>query len=99
MPEEVLTQGPSLTENTQSGASILIIDDESGIRESLETLLTFEGYTLRMAVDGEEGLRILDQESFDLVLLDLALPGTKWHGASAADSRAPQQFCKGHALE
>ena len=75
MPEEVLTQGPSLTENTQSGASILIIDDESGIRESLETLLTFEGYTLRMAVDGEEGLRILDQESFDLVLLDLALPG------------------------
>ncbi len=75
MPEELLTQGPSLNENTQSGASILIIDDESGIRESLETLLTFEGYSLRMAVDGDEGLRILDQHSFDLVLLDLALPG------------------------
>ena len=75
MPEELLTQGPSLNENTQSGASILIIDDESGIRESLETLLTFEGYSLCMAVDGEEGLRILDQHSFDLVLLDLALPG------------------------
>ena len=75
MPEEVLAQGQSLNENTHSGARILIIDDESGIRESLETLLTFEGYALRMAVDGEEGLRILDQESFDLILLDLALPG------------------------
>jgi DNA-binding NtrC family response regulator len=61
--------------DTPSGASILVIDDESGIRESLEVLLTLEGYNTRMAVDGEEGLRILDQDSFDLVLLDLALPG------------------------
>src|ERR1035438_8029305 len=56
-------------------ARILVIDDEAAIRESLEALLKLEGYTTRMAVDGEEGLRILDQESFDLVLLDLALPG------------------------
>jgi DNA-binding NtrC family response regulator len=75
MPEEVLTQGSALNESIQSGASILIIDDEAGIRDSLETLLTFEGYTLRMAIDGEEGMRILDQENFDLLLLDLALPG------------------------
>jgi DNA-binding NtrC family response regulator len=56
-------------------ARILVIDDEAAIRESLDVLLTHEGYTTRMAGDGEEGLRILDQESFDLVLLDLALPG------------------------
>ena len=56
-------------------AGILVIDDEAGIRESLEVLLTLEGYAVRMAADGEEGLRVLDQESFDLVLLDLALPG------------------------
>ncbi len=56
-------------------AGILVIDDEAGIRESLEVLLTLEGYAVKMAADGEEGLRILDQESFDLVLLDLALPG------------------------
>ena len=54
---------------------ILVIDDEVGIRESLEILLALEGYTIRLAADGEEGLRILDQESFDLVLLDLSLPG------------------------
>ena len=56
-------------------ARILVIDDEAAIRESLEVLLKLEGYTTKMAADGVEGLRILDQESFDLVLLDLALPG------------------------
>ena len=55
--------------------SILVIDDEAAIRESLEVLLTLEGYTVQMAVDGEQGLRALEQESFDLLLLDLALPG------------------------
>ena len=58
-----------------SQARILVVDDEIAIRESLDALLKLEGYTARMAADGEEGLRILDQESFDLVLLDLALPG------------------------
>ena len=61
--------------NAATAASILVIDDEAAIRESLEVLLTLEGYTVRMAVDGEEGLRVLDLENFDLVLLDLALPG------------------------
>ena len=56
-------------------ASILVIDDEAGIRESLEVLLTLEGYGVRTANDGEQGLRILEIENFDLVLLDLALPG------------------------
>src|SRR5438477_5307086 len=61
--------------NNPSNASILIVDDEAGIRESLEVLLTLEGYQVRMAADGEQGLRILELENFDLVLLDLALPG------------------------
>jgi DNA-binding NtrC family response regulator len=54
---------------------ILIIDDEAAIRESLETLLTLEGYTVDAAVNGEEGLHRIEHESYDLVLLDLALPG------------------------
>ena len=61
--------------DNSAGASILVIDDEAAIRESLEVLLTLEGYSLRMANDGEHGLRMLEQENFDLVLLDLALPG------------------------
>jgi len=43
--------------------------------ESLEVLLSLEGYSPSMAADGEEGLHLLEHENFDLVLLDLALPG------------------------
>src|SRR5580698_1854417 len=65
----------SASPGNSANASILVIDDEVGIRESLEVLLTLEGYAVRMASDGEQGLRVLELENFDLVLLDLALPG------------------------
>jgi DNA-binding NtrC family response regulator len=54
---------------------ILIIDDEAGIRDSLETLLGLEGFDVEMAVDGASGLNLLTKHPFDLLLLDLALPG------------------------
>ncbi len=54
--------------------SILIIDDEAAIRESLQTLLELEGYNVDTAATGEEGLARIGQNTFDLVLLDLALP-------------------------
>jgi DNA-binding NtrC family response regulator len=57
-----------------SQGSILIIDDEAEIRESLQTLLEFEGYDVEAAVNGEDGLSKLGERAFDLVLLDLALP-------------------------
>src|SRR5712692_4260127 len=57
-----------------TGGSVLIIDDEAAIRESLETLLEFEGYTVASAGTGEEGLAKLAERPFDLVLLDFALP-------------------------
>jgi DNA-binding NtrC family response regulator len=56
------------------GGSVLIIDDEVAIRESLETLLEFEGYSVESAETGEDGLTRLSERSFDLVLLDFALP-------------------------
>jgi len=56
-------------------ATVLIIDDEAAIRDSLETLLTMEGFQVTMAGDGSAGLDQLAQREFDLVLLDLALPG------------------------
>src|SRR5258707_2685723 len=60
-------------ETTTSGA-ILIIDDEAAIRESLETLLEFEGYSVESAETGEQGLTKIGERPFDLVLLDFALP-------------------------
>jgi len=59
----------------RDGQRILIIDDEAGIRDSLETLLTLEGFRVEMAADGQAGLDMLTRHSYDLLLLDLALPG------------------------
>src|SRR6187431_3079419 len=53
---------------------ILIVDDEEDIRESLETLLTIEGYSVDMAVNGTAGLERMGRSSYDLVLLDLMMP-------------------------
>src|SRR5271165_2439768 len=62
-------------ENTrESLGSVLVIDDEVEIRESLETLLQLEGYTVSCAATGREGLALVGQHIFDIVLLDLALP-------------------------
>jgi len=54
---------------------ILIIDDEDAIRESLDTLLTLEGFSVSTAVDGPSGMDLLSRNEYDLLLLDLALPG------------------------
>ena len=53
---------------------ILVIDDEAEIRESLETLLTFEGYQVDVAADGTSGLAALEAKPYDLALLDLMMP-------------------------
>jgi DNA-binding NtrC family response regulator len=53
---------------------VLVIDDEAEIRESLETLLQLEGYAVSSAATGREGLTLLGERTFDIVLLDLALP-------------------------
>ncbi|MBS1822222.1 MAG: sigma-54-dependent Fis family transcriptional regulator [Acidobacteria bacterium] len=54
---------------------ILIIDDEAGIRDSLDTMLTLEGFSVTLAQDGASGMDQLARSEFDLLLLDLALPG------------------------
>jgi DNA-binding NtrC family response regulator len=63
----------TVAERTNTGR-VLIIDDEAAIRESLQILLEEEGYEIANAQDGEEGLALLDAQSFDLVLLDFQLP-------------------------
>ena len=53
---------------------ILVVDDEPDIRESLEVLLSLEGYSVDLASDGAEGLQKLDSSTYDLVLLDFMMP-------------------------
>ncbi|HEY2462195.1 MAG TPA: sigma-54 dependent transcriptional regulator [Candidatus Acidoferrum sp.] len=57
-----------------SKGSILVVDDEIEIREGLELLLTSEGYGVSSAGTGESGLAKLDEQPYDLLLLDVSLP-------------------------
>lgn len=55
--------------------SVLIVDDEEIMREVLETLLTAEGHRVDLAKTGEEGLEAYGRRAFDVVLLDVSMPG------------------------
>src|SRR6266550_3968602 len=57
-----------------SKGSILVVDDESEIREGLELLLRSEGYGVSSAETGQSGLEKLEQHPYDLLLLDVSLP-------------------------
>ena len=54
---------------------ILVIDDEAAIRDSLRMTLEYEGYEFVGAATGQEGLALVERETFDLVLLDVKMPG------------------------
>ena len=58
-----------------SGAKILVMDDEVGIRLFLEETLTGDGHEVIAAGSGEQALSLIDSHTFDLALLDLNLPG------------------------
>jgi two-component system nitrogen regulation response regulator NtrX len=55
--------------------TVLIVDDEAGIRESLSSILTEEGYQTEGVASGEEALATLERLAVDVVLLDVWLPG------------------------
>jgi DNA-binding response OmpR family regulator len=57
------------------GQSILVVEDEGAIAEAVRVRLASEGYSVRVAGDGPEALRMAGDERPDLVVLDLMLPG------------------------
>src|ERR1700734_2856440 len=56
--------------------SILLVEDEENLHEALKLNLQLEGYEVSSAYDGLKALSMLQQEYFDLVILDVMLPGT-----------------------
>ena len=55
--------------------SVLIVDDESTLRKALRSSLAASGFAVEEARNGEEALGTIQQHSFDLVLLDVSMPG------------------------
>ena len=59
----------------QSKKSILVVDDEPDVRTTLEAILTPAGYSVTTACDGQAALDVLTNKEFDLMILDLIMPG------------------------
>lgn len=88
------------SKNNDSLADILIIDDETAIRKTLSEILSFEGYKVTEAIDGEEGLKTFGEKKFDLVLCDIKMPkidGMEFlEKASALSPDVPIIMISGH---
>ena len=55
-------------------SNILIIDDEKAIRKTLSEILSYEGYKIDEAGDGEEGLKKFREKEYDVILCDIKMP-------------------------
>ena len=55
--------------------SILVVDDEASIRESLKDWLMEDGYSVALAIDGEDAILRVEASQYDVILLDLKMPG------------------------
>jgi FixJ family two-component response regulator len=69
------SRAASCTPSKLSKPRILVIDDESAIRDSLKMILEYEGYQFVGAVSGQDGLATIQRERPDAVLLDIKMPG------------------------
>ena len=63
-----------MSKNDLKNYSVLVVDDEPLIRESLFEILKIEGYSVQMAVTGEQALALCEKTAFDIIVSDLKLP-------------------------
>ena len=54
---------------------VLVVDDEEGIRAGIERILSKRGFEVHLAESGEQALKMLGRETFDVALIDLKMPG------------------------
>jgi len=59
---------------SSKSATLLIVDDEEGIRDLMRRHFTFQGYSVLTAADGEEALMILAEQKVDVVISDIMMP-------------------------
>jgi CheY-like chemotaxis protein len=74
----------------RTSAYVLVVDDDRSIRESLEELLVDEGYRVRVATDGREGLEVCaSAPPPDVILLDISMPVMDGHEFSRRKHEDP----------
>ncbi|HEY3697313.1 ATP-binding protein [Phenylobacterium sp.] len=85
-----------------AGARILVVDDDAGVRAYVTDALAHMGYVTLEAEDGVTALKVLDEQSVDLMLVDYAMPGMTGaevtRRALAQRPRLPVVFASGYAV-
>jgi len=82
--------------------SILVVDDEAPMRKLLSSNLRASGYAVRSAADGTEALKLIEEHPFDLLLLDINIPGPNGLQVLEAvrrDAEMPVLMLSGRARE
>ena len=72
--ETVRVSAADRSQEKPLGNSVLIVDDDVNLARLLRTILRTAGYQVLTASDGEEALRMLDDASVDVIVLDLRMP-------------------------
>ena len=70
-----MTDAPKYPREDTSMVTVLVVDDEADIRETVDMILRYEKYSTLLARNGEEALRLLEDPGADVVLLDVKMPG------------------------
>ena len=79
-----------MEQNRPAGKRILVVEDERSARESIKLLLSIDRHVITEATDGQEALDLVGRQSFDLVVLDYAMPGMQgWEVAIHIRCLAP----------
>lgn len=64
-----------MTNAVESHRTVLVVEDDPGVRSTLEQLLRFEGYHVRVAADGFGALSVFEERRPDLAMVDVVMPG------------------------
>jgi CheY-like chemotaxis protein len=64
-----------MTAPARSDTHILIVDDQVGVRTTLKAIFTRRGYSVRVAEDGEHALELAASFKFDVIFMDVKMPG------------------------
>ena len=65
---------PGSTKSRRRSASVLVVEDDQGMRETTTAILREEGYVVVQAADGAKALELLQGRDIDVLLLDIRLP-------------------------
>ncbi|MBW2037376.1 MAG: diguanylate cyclase [Deltaproteobacteria bacterium] len=73
--EDIDSQTATSSQESEKAPHILVVDDDSGVRESLQEIIRDAGYTCSTASGANEALRLLGNSPVDIVLADIRMPG------------------------